>query len=376
MTNQGFIGRLFLLAIAAAAIGYLFVRWWPTYNLRRLSGEIETSVNRALVASGIHDSQIVSQVHTERSKGLLVWVESRREIRLEDEEQREGLENRLRTIARKYFCSLHTHWGGSRHDDSVYEVGLWFFHFQKVVLLSVDKASRALSMPTAPSLSGSQLAIVIDDVAYDLQAMDHFAALGVPLTFAVLPRDRHTRELAEKAHQLHYPVILHLPMQPIDLAHNNPGGAALYLNMTPRMLHEQFEKDVASVPYIVGMNNHMGSAFTEDLSKMELVMRWVKQKKLFFLDSRTTGKSIVPKAAKEFGVPCLVNETFLDNSDTVDGIEHQLDLAAALARRYKHTIAIGHYRRKHLVEALNNRLPVFKSEGIELVFLPSLVPAR
>src|SRR5262249_42361885 len=155
----------------------------------------------------------------------------------------------------------------------------------------------------------------IDDVAYTPEPMDRFAALGVPLTFALLPRDKHTRQLSQKATQLGFPVMLHLPMEPLDLAHNDPGPAGLYLKMSDQQLKSQFEKDVASVPNIVGINNHMGSAFTENEPKMLLVMDWVKKKKVYFLDSHTSLHSVVCKAAKKAGVPCMVNETFLDNQD-------------------------------------------------------------
>src|SRR6185312_11128502 len=180
----------------------------------------------------------------------------------------------------------------------------WFFRFQRIAFLKTQAAEK----PAVASVpAGPEAALVIDDVAYDQGAMmDRYATLGIPLTFAILPRERHSRELAEKATALHFPVILHLPMQPIDLAHNDPGGAGLYLKMTPQQLHEQFEKDVASVPDIVGINNHMGSAFTEDADKMSLVLRWVKEQNLFFLDSRTSMHSIVPKVAKKIGVPCHV----------------------------------------------------------------------
>jgi uncharacterized protein len=169
-------------------------------------------------------------------------------------------------------------------------------------------------------------------------------------------------------------LILHLPMEPLDMVHNNPGGAALYLKMTPEELHQQFEKDVASVPGIAGINNHMGSAFTENREKMDLVMRWVKQKRLFFLDSHTTAHSVVPQAAKQAGVPCHVNETFLDNVDEVPDIEHQLDIVLRLAIKHKRTIAIGHYRRKHLVEAFAHKIPQFRAQGVRFVTLPAFYP--
>jgi polysaccharide deacetylase 2 family uncharacterized protein YibQ len=160
-------------------------------------------------------------------------------------------------------------------------------------------------------------------------------------------------------------------MEPTDLAHNNPGPAGLYLKMKPKDLRVQFEKNIASVPHIQGINNHMGSAFTENAPAMRHVITWVKEKNLFFLDSYTSRKSVVSKVAKEVGVPCLVNETFLDNEDSVKAIERQLDLVIKLALQHKRTIAIGHYRRKHIIEALQNKLPEFKAKGVDLVGLPS-----
>ncbi len=240
---------------------------------------------------------------------------------------------------------------------------------------------RPLVAPTAPPLvapltppapiRGPQAAFVIDDVAYETAPMDHFASLGIPLTFAILPREKHSKELSLKATSLHFPVMLHLPMEPIDLVHNDPGPTGLYLKMSDAELKKQFDKNFASVPNVVGINNHMGSAFTENGPKMTMVLGWAKSRGVYFLDSRTSTKSIVCRAAKRVGVPCLENETFLDNEDSVPGIEKQLDLVMKLAVKNGETIAIGHYRRKFLVQALANKLPEFKARGIQIVTLPT-----
>ena len=312
--------------------------------------------------AGVTDHQVVSSFRRERSFGkIFVWVETTRDLRLDHPESLEDVVRRLKTAAVESHCSF------DRHDSpsaTTVTLSFWKLRFQTIVI-------EKLSQPPPVAEHGPEAALVIDDVAYDLHPMDRFAALGIPLTFAILPRDKHSKELALKAGALNFPVILHLPMQPIDLVHNDPGGAGLYLAMTPQQLHAQFEKDVNSVPNIVGINNHMGSAFTEDVTKMRLVLRWVKKRGLFFLDSHTSTHSVVPKVAKEVGVPCHVNETFLDNKDEVADIEKELDRVIALAKRNRRTIAIGHYRRKHLVEALEKKIPEFKARGVTLVFLPS-----
>lgn len=160
--------------------------------------------------------------------------------------------------------------------------------------------------------------------------------------------------------------MLHLPMEPKDVVHNDPGPSALLLHMSDAQLQFQFDRDVASVPNIVGINNHMGSAFTEDEARMRLVLGWVKKRNLYFLDSHTTGRSAGCRAAAAVGVPCLVNQTFLDNADDVKSIEAQLDLVMKLAIKKGQTIAIGHYRRKHLVEALTKKIPNFSPAVLRL----------
>ena len=232
---------------------------------------------------------------------------------------------------------------------------------------------RVPPRPLAPSPPKRipQVAFVIDDVAYETVSMDRFASLGVPLTFAILPRAKHCKELSQKANAMNFPVLLHLPMEPQDMIHNDPGPSGLYLKMSDQELKTQFDRDVASIPHLIGINNHMGSAFTENEPKMTLVLEWVKKKGLYFLDSRTSGRSVVCQVAKRLGVPCLANETFLDNKDDVQDIEAQLDLVLQLALKEGQTVAIGHYRRKYLVQALANKIPEFKARGVQIVTLPT-----
>lgn len=316
------------------------------------------------------DSAILSQLRQEQKRWGIEWNEAERRIVVPQRVRREAISDSLRAIAKQKYCQFSDR---ETSEGTKIVLSLGVARFQ--TLLLVDKPPKAQKgVAIAPVTVAPQVAIVIDDVASDLRIMDRFASLRVPLTFAILPQTKHSAALANKAKQLNFPVILHLPMEPLDVEHNDPGRAALFLKMGPAELKDQFEKDVASVPHIQGINNHMGSAFTSDKKKMALVMKWVKERNLFFLDSHTTGKSVVQQAARKAGVPCLVNEVFLDNVDEVADIEEQLDVALRLAQKRGKTIAIGHYRRKHLSEALRRKLPAFRAQGVTLVGLPDLYP--
>lgn len=369
MDERGGLARWFSVALCLlAASGYLCLRWSSVYNLKTFGARIESDVNLTLARLGVTDHQILQPLHRERSRWGLVWIESSRRIQVQDEADVRRLCAGLVSVAHRKHCfaKQQTTPEGTRVEISF--LGMLLQKFWLVPAQTVSKVQPSERAPKAAVVPGqARVAFVIDDVAYDAAPMDRFAELDVPLTFAILPRDPRSKELAKKARSLHFPILLHLPMEPHDRAHNNPGPSALYLGMTPEQLKDQFEKDAASVPGIVGVNNHMGSAFTEDEFKMTLVMQWMKQRKLFFLDSHTTGKSVAPRVARKTGVSCLVNETFLDNRDDAASIERQLDQVRELALRRKQTIAIGHYRRKHLIEALAKKLPEFQARGIAVV---------
>jgi hypothetical protein len=356
--------RLLLFGLIVLGVWWFWTRWRPAHNYRLLSGRLENALNNVLSRNGVTDRQVTVLISKERSQWGMLWVQTERRVELPAQATLPSLVNQLSATARSLGCQVRRRNLAPVGVDLEIRKGPCLL---QRLLFAAPPLPRVLLLPQTPVV-----AFVIDDVAYDLAPMDRYAALGVPLTFAILPRDKHCKDLATKAHDHHFGVILHLPMEPIDLAHNNPGGAALYLSMTPSQLHRQFEKDVASVPYIQGINNHMGSAFTSDAAKMRLVMHWVKESNLFFLDSHTAPHSVVPQVAEEVGVPCLVNDTFLDNEDTLPAIEHQLDLVLKLALRNKRTVAIGHYRRKFLVEALANKIPEFQAHHVTLVTLPSL----
>jgi len=359
----GIFSRLLVLALLGWGVWFLYTRWWPANNPQTFSGRLESVLSGELTRSGITDRDVLHQVRKERSQWGLTWVDTRRTIRVPSPDRVQVVGRALARAAKRLGCSVDT-----SEQAGAFEIRIKRFLWSFQTLTLVSQPSRVPKGEEKRSLA----AFVIDDVAYETVSMDRFAALGIPLTFAILPREKHSSELAHKATGLHFPVMLHLPMEPKDRADNDPGPSGLYLAMTDAELQSMFEKDVASVPNLVGINNHMGSAFTENRPKMDLVMRWVKMKHLYFLDSHTTAGSVACQAAAEARVPCLANQTFLDNADDVPSIEKQLDRVMALAVKKGRTIAIGHYRRKHLVEALKERLPEFQSRGIEIVALPVL----
>ncbi len=191
--------------------------------------------------------------------------------------------------------------------------------------------------PNAP-----KMAIVIDDMGEDLKLARGLAALDIHITFSIWPNSSNVKKTIEIARKSGNEIMIHLPMQPKGYPKVNPGPDALLMGMTADQIHKIVQDAAAKVPGARGLNNHMGSRFTEDFYGMKQVMVQLKKNKLYFLDSRTTPDSAGAKAAKILGVTAFERNIFLDNVKNVAAIKYQLAKTAEIAKKRGQAIAIGH----------------------------------
>jgi polysaccharide deacetylase 2 family uncharacterized protein YibQ len=176
------------------------------------------------------------------------------------------------------------------------------------------------------------VAIVIDDLGYQKQLAIDFIEADVPLTLSFLPQAPFAGEMVQLALQKGKETLLHLPMEPKDFPQTNPGPKALLTSMSDEEIRTILEKDLETFPQVAGVNNHMGSRFTEDRHKMALVLRMIKERKLYFFDSRTTPQSAILPLASRIGIKAIQRDIFLDNIVEEEAIRGQLDLLIRLAQ--------------------------------------------
>jgi len=218
----------------------------------------------------------------------------------------------------------------------------------------------------------SKVAIVIDDLGYDGNLARQFLKIEAPLSFSVLPHGNFSKDIAKKIHQAGHEVLLHLPMEPKDYPHVNPGVGALLTEMNDEKLVRVLRKSLDSLPHVQGVNNHMGSKFCEYDEKLRPVMQELKDRGLFFLDSRTTSKTQAHIVAKQLKVPSAERSVFLDNIQDPQAIRAQLERLIQLARLKGEAIGIAHPHEVTL-EVLRENIPKLSKEGIELVPVSRLV---
>ncbi len=185
------------------------------------------------------------------------------------------------------------------------------------------------------------VAILIDDMGYNLRIDNAFLDLEAPLSFSFLPEAPHTLTLARKAKDMGRDVLVHLPLEPADGA-IDPGPGALCLDMDFDSMLRILKKDLDAVPGAVGVNNHMGSKFTTSKRAMEMVLTEIKRRDLFFVDSRTTKDTVAYASARSLGIPAAERAVFLDHDPQEKAIRKEVNRLVKLSMERGSAIAIGH----------------------------------
>ncbi|MCG6961978.1 MAG: divergent polysaccharide deacetylase family protein [Acidobacteria bacterium] len=225
---------------------------------------------------------------------------------------------------------------------------------------------RPTERPTLPASAHGRLAILLDDAGQNRELVPEAAALPEAIAVAVLPFLPHSVDTAAELHRTGHEVWLHLPMEPRGYPKENPGPGAILVSMPEREVRTTVRSALNNVPFIVGVNNHMGSLATENLRTMTWVMQEIAGRGLKFLDSRTTAGTVAEEAARAQGIPTGRRNVFLDNDGHANAIERQLDEAIYLARRDGSAIAIGHMHARTL-RVLEREAERFSARGVTLV---------
>lgn len=187
-----------------------------------------------------------------------------------------------------------------------------------------------------------KVAIIIDDIGYDPKIADKFLQLNANLTFSLLPHTPSQKSFARKVSKKGLDIMLHLPMEPHEYPQVDPGPGALLTSMSPDELISQLKKNLDAVPGIKGVNNHMGSKMTAVSSQIYQIFTVLKQRELFFIDSRTTLSSICKPSARLFQIPFAQRNVFIDHIVDPDFIRRQLNQLIQIAYNRGEAVGIAH----------------------------------
>lgn len=239
-------------------------------------------------------------------------------------------------------------------------------------LITVPENVPPVAVP-APVDTGdkAKIVIVIDDMGVAVGHSREIMALPEDLTLAFLPYAPDIEEQMVHAKSVGKTVMVHMPMEPVG--QDNPGPDAIYDAMPADEIMAKMEANLDKALPVAGINNHMGSKVTADADAMDAVMRVLKARHMFFLDSLTTETSAAREAAAKAGVPYIKRDLFLDHYPDEAAVLQALRTLEARAAKQGHAIAIGHPRPATLV-ALKTWLKNLDKSRFAIVPITDLVP--
>ena len=218
-----------------------------------------------------------------------------------------------------------------------------------------------------------QLALVVDDMGNSLDALEDVLSLNKPVTVSVLPYTPYARQTAEAAHANGLEVLLHLPLESLngqDLGEFTEGMITSHMNELE--ITETLAKELALIPHIVGVNNHMGSKFSAERRLMLTILPTLRERGLFFLDSLTTGRSVAYEEALKLGLPAARRDVFLDADGDPGRVRDRLLELFRVAQRNGRAIGICHPFVETL-QTLKESFLLVESYGLEVVPVSRLV---
>jgi polysaccharide deacetylase 2 family uncharacterized protein YibQ len=222
-------------------------------------------------------------------------------------------------------------------------------------------------VPPEAAYPGRPVAVIIDDIGFDLKIVGELAGIPAPIAFAVLPHAPHAAEAARLLHAAGKEILLHLPMEPLSYPGESPGAGALMADMDEAEIRRRIREDLAEVPFASGVNNHMGSRFMEDGTRLAIVMDELQKRDLFFVDSRTTADSRGRESAGRAGVRFAARDLFIDHAP---GYAAALESLTGSFRQRRSTgapvLMIGHPHAQ-TVRAIRDVLPVWQTEGVRVI---------
>ncbi len=220
--------------------------------------------------------------------------------------------------------------------------------------------------------SKPKIAIILDDGGYRNPEEDPALELNNKINISILPDTKYTKELAEKAREKGFEVMLHMPMQTRQGVTKGSLPCELLITMSEKEIKEKTKEAIKQIPGVKGVNNHTGGVFTLKEEPLKYFMKVLKEEDLFFIDSIVIGGSKAYKVAVETGVPSLQRDIFLDHEYTTAKIKASLEELKKIAQKKGQAIGIGHFR-DLTINVLKEELPKLEEQGFELVRVSELL---
>lgn len=234
------------------------------------------------------------------------------------------------------------------------------------VLLSIASYNAHAASPATDSWQegGATVSIIIDDVGHSRRYGEAILNLDDRLTLAILPFTPFSQYFSDKGRAAGNEIMLHLPME--SISNKNASDTQLQVDMKRDAFEHMLARNLGAFEGFTGINNHQGSRMMQDSMRLGWLMESIADDNMFFVDSKTVGRSPATSIASSKGIPTVGRDIFLDDTADEADIKRQFDRMIKLALRDGHAVAIGHPR-PNTINVLRREMPRLKALNIKVV---------
>lgn len=218
------------------------------------------------------------------------------------------------------------------------------------------------------------MAIVIDDFGgYERSGVEEMLKITVPLTCAVIPFADNTADDLAAATAAGHEIILHMPMgSHVNLPLEWYGKVFIGVDDNAETAIKKLDECLENIGVAHGVNIHIGSGVCQNEALMTSIISHLKDRGLFFCDSRTHLKTKCEEAAKNCNAVYLGRDVFLEPHGLggYGNACQYLKQAAQIALQKGYAVAIGHVGReggKPTAQAIADTISEIEAMGVKIV---------
>jgi len=318
------------------AVNPLFEEIYTSTNqLDSLISRIDNFIYEVLYQEGIKEINVIFSEVIPQHKDDAEWDFTVLSVKLSDSASVNKLQMLIKNKCEEVSPDISVETKLVEGNQSICNIYALGYYTHKIILDHKEqKEKKSVSLP--------KIAIIIDDIGYDYPLAVEFMDLELPISLSVLPGAPHARQIARKAEKKGCELLLHLPMEPRGYPGIDPGPGTLLTSMDRETIQRIVRENIQKVPGIKGVNHHMGSLFSEKFDKMKHVLDEIKRNGLFYVDSRTTNRTVAYKLAIAIGLPAAKKSLFIDNDLSKKALRYQMERLLGIARYSGSAVGIGH----------------------------------
>lgn len=247
-----------------------------------------------------------------------------------------------------------------------------------ILLLFALLSFNLFASQDMPKNKEAYVIIIIDDFGNNLTGTKEILEMPIKLTGAVIPGMRYSAHDAKKLHESGKEVILHVPLEAECGKKEWLGDMGITTDMDEDQINEILGKAIKEIPYVKGMNNHMGSKAMKNELVVSQLMEFAKCNSLYFVDSKTTDDKLSKKLSLKSGVKFFTRDVFIDNQLSVYEAKKRLLELEKIAKEKGFAIGIGHVGKKgpYITQALKEMIPQMQERGIKFVTLTEFMEIK